>query len=154
MINSIKQFFTERVAQIDQQSALEKTRLACAALMIEIMRADNAIDPAEQTALLYLLKKQFSLEGEDIETLNSLATQEVEEATSLFQFTRLINENYSYEQKLGVIEAMWLIAFADDKLDKYEEHLIRKISDLLYVRHSDFIRLKKKASVSRLNTSG
>ena len=66
------------------------------------------------------------------------------EATSLFEFTSLINESYSYDQRVQLVENLWKVAFADLKLDRYEEHMIRNVSDLIYVRHSDFIRTKLK----------
>lgn len=144
MLQAIKQFFEERVSPEGDHNAQDKTQLACAALLIEVMRADRSIDPAEQTALLYLLEQQFGLSDKDIKTLVLLAEQEADEATSLFQFTQLINAHYAYEQKVAVIRALWTIAFADQLLDKYEEQLIRKIADLLHIRHRDFIRSKQE----------
>ena len=73
-----------------------------------------------------------------------LAQTQAKEATSLYEFTRLINDDYDYKQKVELIENMWRIAFSDNNLDKYEDHLIRKISDLIYVSHSDFIKAKLK----------
>ena len=74
-----------------------------------------------------------------------MAESEVEESVSLHQFTRLVNDNYNPEQKLALIESMWKVAFADGELDKYEDYLIRKVADLIYVSHSEFIRCKLKA---------
>ncbi len=71
-----------------------------------------------------------------------LAEQAQREATSLFQFTDLIRDHYSYPQRVALIEAMWRIALADNRLDRYEEHLIRKVAELLYVSHRDFIGAK------------
>jgi uncharacterized tellurite resistance protein B-like protein len=68
----------------------------------------------------------------------------VSESTSLYEYTRLINDSCSYQDKLNLVNSLWKIAFADNSLDKYEEHLIRKISDLLHVSHSDFIKEKIK----------
>ena len=79
---------------------------------------------------------------EELGELVKLAESEANQATSLYEFTRLINDEYDYEEKVGLIENMWKIAFSDEQLDKYEEHLIRKISDLIYVSHSDFIKTK------------
>jgi uncharacterized tellurite resistance protein B-like protein len=73
-----------------------------------------------------------------------LAKEQAHEATSLYEFTRLINDNYDPAQKIALIENMWRIAFSDERLDKYEDNLIRKISELIYVSHSDFIRTKLK----------
>ena len=81
---------------------------------------------------------------EDITSLQQLAEDEARQATSLYEFTRLINDHYDYAQKCALIENMWRVAFSDERLDKYEEHLIRRIAELIYVSHSDFIRTKLK----------
>ena len=65
----------------------------------------------------------------------------------LYEFTKLINDSYDYEQKVELIENMWRIAFSDKRLDKYEDHLIRKVSELIYVSHSDFIKTKLKVRI-------
>ena len=72
------------------------------------------------------------------------AEKKVSESTSLYEHTRLVNDLCDYQDKLKLISNLWIIAFADNQLDKYEEYLIRKISDLLHVSHSDFIREKMK----------
>jgi uncharacterized tellurite resistance protein B-like protein len=89
-----------------------------------------------------VLRDTFKLNDATITNLLSLAESAADEATSLYEFTTLVNEHYSYDQRVKLIENLWRVAFADKKLDRYEEHLIRKVSDLVYVRHSDFIRTK------------
>ena len=69
----------------------------------------------------------------------------MDEAISLYEFTRVINDHYSAEQKLRLIDAMWSVAYADNDLDKYEEHLIRQVAELTYVPHSDYIQSKLSA---------
>ena len=75
---------------------------------------------------------------------NHNAKQTVKESTSLYNYTREVNDSFTYDKKLVLIDNLWTIAYADGNLDKFEEHLIRKISDLLYVSHSDFIDIKIK----------
>ena len=96
-----------------------------------------------------VLKHSYQVADEDLEELTKLAKEEVHDATSLYEFTRLINDNYDNEQKIALIKNMWRIAFADEKLDKYEDHLIRKISELIYVSHSDFIKTKLQVRNAR-----
>ena len=91
-----------------------------------------------------MLNETFNLEKDALQELVSMAETAAIEATSLFEFTSLINENYSYEQRVQLIENLWRVAFADHSLDRYEEHMIRQVSDLIYVKHSDFIRTKLK----------
>jgi len=83
--------------------------------------------------------------------LLQLAEEEIWKATGYYEFTSLINKGFTYEQKVKVIEHLWEVAFADAELDKYEEHMVRKIADLIHVEHKDFIdaklRVKKKLSL-------
>jgi uncharacterized tellurite resistance protein B-like protein len=77
-----------------------------------------------------------------LDTLWQLAQEEARSATSLFQFTSLINSSYGYPEKIRLLHHMWEVAWADGRVDRYEEHLIRKVADLLYLSHGDFIRAK------------
>ena len=117
-------------------------RLAAAALLIETARADFSEDDIEQAALETLLCSSLELDPAEVRTLLAEATRQLDDATSLYDFTRVINDYYSAAQKLELITTMWRVAYADGKLDKYEEHLIRQVAELTYVPHSDYIRAK------------
>ena len=108
------------------------------------MNADHETDEREHEEFTKLLQESYRIADEDLEELTALAKSEARDATSLYQFTRLINDNYDMQQKIALIENMWRIAFSDEQLDKYEDHLIRKVSELIYVSHSDFIKAKLK----------
>ena len=145
MFDSIKQFFESKLARADQHeqaTGINKIDLASAALLIEVIKADHDLDERETAEFLQVLKRSYDLPEEELLQLKKLAEAESRQATSLYQFTKLINDNYDYQQKVALVENMWRIAFSDDELDRYEDHLIRKISDLIYVSHSDFIRSK------------
>ena len=147
MLNSIRQFFENKLVNNEEEptsSSIAKTDLACAALLIEVINSDHKLEEQETQAFFSVLQNNLNIPGEDIDELVGLAENQAKEATSLYEFTRLINSDYDYTQKVGLIENMWRIAFSDNNLDKYEDHLIRKISDLIYVSHSDFIRAKLK----------
>jgi uncharacterized tellurite resistance protein B-like protein len=147
MLNSIKQFFENKLVNNEEEptsSSIAKTDLACAALLIEVINSDHKLEEQETQAFFSILQNNLNIPGEDIDELVELAENQAKEATSLYEFTSLINSDYDYSQKVGLIENMWRIAFSDNNLDKYEDHLIRKISDLIYVSHSDFIRAKLK----------
>ncbi|MEH6470504.1 MAG: TerB family tellurite resistance protein [Halopseudomonas sp.] len=145
MISRISQFFSNHLSlalDAELPNSDHALQLATAALLIEVSRADFNIDESERNTVVELLKKQFQLSTEELETLVTLAKQEAEQASSLYQFTRLINDHYNPQQKSQLIRNLWQIALADDYLDKHEDHLIRKVADLIHVPHSEFIRTK------------
>ena len=92
-----------------------------------------------------LLSTALKLGKDEVHELVTDASERVEEATSLYEFTRVINANYSADQKLELISAMWGVAYTDGDLNKYEEHLIRQVADLTYIPHSDYIHCKLAA---------
>lgn len=149
MLVSIKQFFSTYLEFGENEATLsqeEMIHLATAALLIEVTKADFELTKPESDKVIETLRNTFKLDAVTLDALLKLAEEEVQQASSLYQFTRLINDYYEYEQKLRLIESMWEVAFADGDLDKYEEHLIRKVAELIYVSHKDFIRLKLAAS--------
>ena len=151
MLSAIKQFFEEKLSITDEQATEQdhkKIELATAALMFELMRTDERIDAREKDALASALRQTFGLEQDSLKELVSMAETAATQATSLYEFTSLINESYSYEQRVQLIENLWRVAFADHQLDRYEEHMIRTVGDLIYIKHSDFIRTKLKVKDS------
>ena len=127
------------VPESDDQPDLN---LACAALLVEVARADYADDPKETEATFTAIRKVLRVPETDIAELLSEANAEVEEGTSVFPHTSLINEHCSREQKYDILVAMWQVAFADGNLDKYEEHLIRRVAGLIHLDHREFIQAK------------
>lgn len=144
----IRSFFTEKLFPPEQPESQKKRALemAVAALLIEVSRADLDLNDSEKTSVILTLKKTFSLSNQDLDELVVHAEQEVESSVSMYQFTNLVNQEYSHSEKVELIEAMWRVAFADGELDKYEDYLIRKVADLIYVSHSDFIQRKLKVA--------
>jgi uncharacterized tellurite resistance protein B-like protein len=119
--------------------------LACAALMFEVARADFTVETTEQDAVTSLLTAQFNLSADEVSTITEAAVEQADAATCLFEFTRTLNELASTEQKRNLLAMMWRVAMADNDLSRYEEHVIRKVADLLYVPHGDFIAAKQSA---------
>lgn len=158
MLNAIRDFFDKNVAESiagsDEGQREHGFQLATAALLMEISRADRDIDEAERDAVLRAVGNVFELDENETRTLVALAEEEAEEATSLYEFTRLINDNFDHGQKQHVLEMLWQVAFADGHADEYEVHLIRRIADLIHVPHSGFIRAKLKAEAERGDASG
>ncbi len=130
----------------DEAERLHQMHLAAAALLVEMSRADYTVDPTELAALSGVLSEALELDAGEIEELIELGKEAADKATSLYEFTRQINDHYKPDEKLMLIESMWQVAYADGDLDKYEERLIRQVSDLIHVSHRDFIRLKMQVA--------
>jgi uncharacterized tellurite resistance protein B-like protein len=145
MIFSIKRFFDEnlKLAKDDsEENSVCKVRLASAALLFELLKTDSHIDDRETAAVREVIARTFELDEQALTEIIDLAEIESHQSVSLYEFTSLINSEYDYAQKVTLIENMWRVAFADHVLDKYEENMIRKTADLIYVSHSDFIKSK------------
>lgn len=147
MINSIKQYFETLFQNTDEDTTKKHTiELATAALMVEISLADDHIHEEERKMINELLGNNFSIDKDEIDTLIKLAEEEVDHAVSLYDFTRLLNETLAMPDRINIIENLWHVAYADAVLDKYEEYYIRKVADLLYISHKDYIKSKLKAA--------
>ena len=142
MLDSIKKFFQESMSTPETASDEHRLQLATAALMIEMMNQDDAVHEAEELAIKAAIQGKFFLTEEETQKLFELAHAEAKNANDYYQFTRLINENFTQQQKFTVIKYLWEIAYADEHLDRYEEHMVRRIAELIYVSHSDFIKAK------------
>ena len=152
MISKLQDFFNAFLSPQDEAPALDpaqRTRLAVSALLLEIAAADFDADQQERQAIINIVTNQFGLGGAEADELIALAEQEHHISTDYFQFTRLINEHYSASQKVELVELLWRVAFADGELHHYEEHVIRRLADLLHVSHRDFISAKHRAIESR-----
>ena len=148
MIDGIKDFFNQFIATDNaasdaaRQHALE---IATAALLLEMMRMDSTVTDEETAIVTRLLQTRFGLTSKELDTLLRFATEEVRQATDYFQFTSLINKHFSQEKKIEVVENLWQVAFADGHLDAHEQHFMRKVADLLYISHADYVGAKQRA---------
>jgi uncharacterized tellurite resistance protein B-like protein len=143
VLRAIQEFFRTRI-EPDLQAGpdLHGLHLATAALLFEMLRADDEEHPDERRALEQALASSFDLSETETRELSELADREAADSISLHQFTGLINQHFTPGQKVQVVEMLWQVAFADGHLDPYEEALVRKIADLIYVPHRDFIQSK------------
>lgn len=143
MIGALKKLFSEDSTE-QERTTDETKRLAAAALLIEVARADFQQDASEEASMAALLASTLKLSEAQVGELLSEAGEAVDQATSLYEFTRAVNDYYDREDKIELMTSLWQVAYADQSLDKYEEHIIRRIADLIYVSHEDFIRCKLK----------
>jgi uncharacterized tellurite resistance protein B-like protein len=149
VLRGLQHFFETHVAPLrggrSEADAEHRLRLATAALFLEIVRADFEVTEEERRHLRTMVRETLGLDEEETRDLLAAAEQEVDHAVELFQFTRLIDQSFTPEQKALLVERLWRIAYADAYVDRLEEHLLRKIANLLHVPHRDYIAAKLAA---------
>ena len=121
-------------------------QLAAAVLMVEVMRADHELSPQEEEKLVELVQRRYVLDADETGDLIRLARGEADRAVSLNRFTRQLTDNLDVDERAHIVELLWELAFADGRIDRYEEHLVRQIAEWLYVPHAAFIRAKHRAA--------
>lgn len=146
MLKKVIQFFEENFSSdsLTEEDKDHQINLAVAALLTEVAAIDDGISAEEKASISHLLHKRLNLPQAEIDALQQLSFEELQEATDYYQFTSLIKENFNAEQRIEIIEQLWLIALADGRIDHHEEHFIRKIAELLFVPHSAYIQAKLK----------
>ena len=143
MFDRLKTLLTS--IEITDQPTDDPTPLAAAMLLFEVAWADHEILPSEIESMVSALTHLFGIEESAARALTDRAIEAHETETSIYPFTQAINDALSIEEKQQLITTLWRLALSDQIVDKYEEHAIRRISDLLYVPHRDFIRAKRDA---------
>jgi len=151
MLDAIKKFVESHI-YIDEKQSVERQdhalKVATAALLLEMARADFDVKDAELLAVAESIQSMFELNESETTELVRLAEQESAQATCYYEFTSLINKEFDLPQKIKIVELMWQVAYADKRLEKYEEALIRKLTDLLYVPHAEFIAAKHRVKTA------
>lgn len=133
---------TDAVA-IDPEHEL---KVSAVALLIEVAKADHHLSDHEEAKLIELVTQMFDLTADEQAELVQSAKDKSESATSLYEYTSVINTHYSESEKFQLVTCMWKLAFSDQTIDRYEEHLIRRVADLIYLPHVKFIEAKHIAS--------
>lgn len=145
MLKGLREIFSRSLGATAAKNPEEREhglKLATATLLVEIVRADYRENLTENQAVFAELKRRFGLTEDEAVLLVKEAEREADHTVTLQGFTRLLHERLSLEEKHAVIEMLWRVALADDHLDKHEDHLVRKLADLLYVSHGDLIRIR------------
>jgi uncharacterized tellurite resistance protein B-like protein len=154
MLDALKRFFDRELATpADTPAGVHRLQVATAALLVEVMRLDGSPE-ASRRAILRSVKDKFGLSDAEADTLVNLAEAEARESVGHYDFTSLINQSYTPEQKARIVEFMWQVAYADAALSANEQHVIRKIADLLYIPHADYVAAKLRARDSAGGAAG
>ena len=152
MLRALSNFFDQTFGEDGGDTSASRERelkLATAVLLVEVARADFAEEELELDAVADLLKAHLAMSRSEVEQLVAEARQHADRAASLQSFTRQLHEELAAEEKLKIVEMLWEVALADEVLDKHEDHLVRKVAGLLYISHSDLIRVRNRVQERR-----
>lgn len=146
MLSTVKLFVQEYFGNREETSMddTEALHFAAAMLFVEVMYADHKTNEKEERAVRMALANCFTLTDDEVEKLLLLAKEKAQDVTSLYEYTSTIHRGLSLEDKIRIVEQIWTIILADNEIDKHEEQLVRRIADLLHLRHSEFIRAKHR----------
>jgi len=146
MLRTLQTFLTRLSSPetLSADQAEHQLKIAATALMVEVMRVDDQKTESEVESVLLSIMQHFDMDRDEADQILQLASQALHDSTDYHQFTSLIKQHYGQSERQQMVLFLWQVAYADGSLDSYEEHVIRKVSDLLYVSHRDFIRLKEK----------
>jgi len=146
MIDLIKNFFGKSTgADESAQEVNHDLPVACLALFLEMANIDGEFSEPEKENIVSFMKARYDLSEEIIGALMDSAKKELEQSIDLWQFTNLINHNYTLNEKLGIMEMFWRVAYADGKLESHEDYLLHKLANLLRLSHRQLIDAKMKA---------
>jgi uncharacterized tellurite resistance protein B-like protein len=138
--NEKEESITEEVSHISKDS--DKIKIAACALFIEMAKADGEFSEDERKFIISEMDKTFNLDEKCTEELMVLAERKVEESISIYEFSSIINATFSQEQKMKLIESLWRLIYQDEKLNAYEDQLIKKIGGTLNMEHKQIINAK------------
>jgi uncharacterized tellurite resistance protein B-like protein len=145
MLDIVKQFFA-RISEggtADQKKA-HAILVAICALLVEMARTDGTFSQTEMEAILSILQEKYGLSQEDADALVAEAQRKLDDSVDLWQFAKLIDENYSIPERIEIAETLWRIVYVDGRMDKYEHHLMNKFGKLLRLTHEQLIGAKLK----------
>ena len=153
MLTRIRNFLETTLTHSDTEATAGERehaiRLATAALLVELSRTDFDASDLERDLILRLVREHFSLNDSESEELLAAADTEADLAVSLHEFTRLLHDHLDVDEKHRIVEMLWRVAYADAVLHRYEDHFVRKVADLLYIPHSELVRIRHKVKSER-----
>ena len=149
MLEYLRKIFSDNQTAINQspvnsssESKNQKIEIAACALFIEIAKADGEFTDEERKFIISEMKSTFSLDDDYVNDLIHLAEQRIKESVSLYEFTGVINTTFTHEEKIELIESLWKLIYKDEKLNQYEDHLIKRIAATINIEHKQIINAK------------
>ena len=143
MLKKIQAFFSE--AETDATDDEAALHLAAAILLVEVAKSDHSLEASEIERMKVVLQRDWHVDDADLEDLMEVARDTSDHHVSLHAQIDLVNRNFTVRQKFNLICGLWQVSCADGTIHHHEELLVRRLADLLYVSHTDFIRSKHLA---------
>jgi uncharacterized tellurite resistance protein B-like protein len=147
-LQSIRQFFLTKLSSPEGPDRPDPVSIAACALLLEIAYADDVFGEPERVRILRAVREDLGVAAEDVDEVVRLAEAERRESVDLYQFTRLVAERFSREQRLRLIELIWGIVYSDGTLTAVENQLARRIAELLGFQHPEVQELREKVKKS------
>ena len=156
MLDSLRNFVSELTGGQKHPARFEENdyRLAAAALLIHASTIDGDMKGAERDRLRGVLKARFALDDAATEELIDISTLAENEAVDLYRFTSLLNRTLDEAGRLGIVEMMWEVVFADGRVNEFEDNLMWRAADLLGVSSRDRIALRQRVAGERAESGG
>jgi uncharacterized tellurite resistance protein B-like protein len=148
MFDQLRKIFSEdipspaSVPKKENQSEAKKLQIATCAIFIEMAKSDDNCTDEERNEILSIMQRTFDLEKEYADELIELAKSRLVQSISIYEFTGIINDNFSPDEKFELMKNLWRLIYTDQKLDKYEDQLVKKIGTMLHLEHKDVIAAK------------
>ncbi len=142
LLQDKKQDATTEPAEQKEEHQHKKLQVATAALFVEMAKADGDYSDDERERVIHTMQNIFNLDDDCVRELIELSEKKLEESSSVYEFTSIINEHFNREEKFELLEDLWKIVYVDDKLDKYEDRLVKVIGGLINVDHKNIINAK------------
>jgi uncharacterized tellurite resistance protein B-like protein len=120
----------------------KKIEIATCALFYEMAKADEDFSDDEHEMIISFMKEKFNLGDDEVKKLMFQTEARIKQSVSIYEFTTLLDQNFSKDEKLELMRNLWRLIYTDKKLDKYEDNLIKRIGDMLKLEHKEVIESK------------
>ena len=147
-IHGIRQFFQSRLSSPEEPHRPDAVAIAACALLLEIAHADDVFAPEERERIVRAVREDLGVPAADVAEVVRLAEEERRESVDLYQFTKLVGEKFSREQRLRLVEVIWGVVYADGELSAVENQLARRIAELLGFQHPEVQAVREKVKTS------
>ena len=148
-IQEIRKFFLSKVSPPGEPARPDAVAIAACALLLEIANADTAFNETERDRILRAIREDFGVAPHDVAEIVRLAEEERRESVDLYQFTKLVSERFSRDERLRLLEVIWGVVYSDGALTAAENQLARRIAELLGFQHPEVQAVRERVKGER-----